>query len=215
MFRGRSGLALRAAGAIGAIGATKRSNLAASRGHYILASTPRMAAAAAGRAAALLLDGGMGHQLKRMGVAIEGEVGTMQRFLGVAIANEANPQLVRDAHLSYIDAGADVITTNNYAVVPAALQLSEEYRDDSAKLQQLVAAAGAAARAALEARPGRAGLRVAGCLPPLHESYRADRVATIEENIKDYRLIASAIAPYADVLLCETMSTAEEALAAA
>ena len=36
-----------------------------------------------------------------------------------------------------------------------------------------------------------------------------------DENIKDYRLIASAIAPYADVLLCETMSTAEEGLAAA
>ena len=169
----------------------------------------------AGRTAALVLDGGMGHQLKRMGVAIEGEVGTMQRFLGVAIANEANPQLVRDAHLSYIDAGADVITTNNYAVVPAALNLSKEYSNDSAKLQQLVAAAGAAARAARDARPERVGLRIAGCLPPLHESYRADRVASFEENIKDYRLIASAIAPFSDVLLCETMSTATEALAAA
>lgn len=168
-----------------------------------------------GATAAVVLDGGMGHQLKRMGVAIEGEVGTMQRFLGVAVANEANPKLVQDAHLSYIDAGADVITTNNYAVVPAALALSAEYSGDSVKLQRLVAAAGAAARAACEARPERTGLRVAGCIPPLHESYRADRVAGFEENLKDYRFIASAIAPYADVLLCETMSTAEEALAAA
>ena len=95
-------------------------------------------------ATALVLDGGMGHQLKRMGVAIEGEVGSMQRFLGVATANEAAPELVRDAHLSYIDAGADVITTNNYAVVPAALELSADYRGDSTKLQELVAAAGAA-----------------------------------------------------------------------
>jgi S-methylmethionine-dependent homocysteine/selenocysteine methylase len=166
------------------------------------------------RGAAVLLDGGMGHQLKRMGVKIEGEVGTMQRFLGVALANEADPPMVRDAHLAYIDAGADVITTNNYAVVPAALELSPDYSGDSAELQRLVAAAGAAARAAVEARP-ECTVRVAGCLPPLHESYRADRVATFDENIKDYRLIASAIAPYADVLLCETMSTAEEGLAAA
>ena len=47
------------------------------------------------RGAAVLLDGGMGHQLKRMGVKIEGEVGTMQRFLGVALANEADPPMVQ------------------------------------------------------------------------------------------------------------------------
>jgi len=163
----------------------------------------------------LLLDGGMGHQLKAMGVKIEGVVGSMERFLGVALANETHPEIVRDAHLAYIDAGAEFITTNNYAVVPAALELSDNHSGDSAaELQRLVACAGAAARAAVEARPERS-VRVAGCLPPLHESYRADRVGTFEENVRQYRLIAAAIAPYSDVLLCETMSTAQEALAAA
>ena len=162
----------------------------------------------------LLLDGGMGHQLKAMGVKIEGVVGSMERFLGVALANEQTPNLVRDAHLLFIDAGAAVITTNNYAVVPAALELSENHSGDSAELQRLVMCAGAAARAAVDARPNRS-IHVAGCLPPLHESYRADRVGTFEENVAQYRLIAAAIAPYADVLLCETMSTAQEALAAA
>ena len=67
-----------------------------------------MAAAGAGRRAAraVLLDGGMGHQLKAMGVEIAGKVGSMERFLGVAMANTRDPALVRDAHLAYIDAGA-------------------------------------------------------------------------------------------------------------
>ena len=57
-------------------------------------------------------------------------------------------------------------------------------------------------------------MRVAGCLPPLHESYRPDRVGSFEDNLAHYRLIAAAIAPFADLLLCETMSTALEAKAA-
>ena len=73
-----------------------------------------MAAAGVGarRAArAVLLDGGMGHQLKAMGVEIAGKVGSMQRFLGVAMANTRDPALVRDAHLAYIDAGAPPLLT--------------------------------------------------------------------------------------------------------
>ena len=162
-----------------------------------------------------LLDGGMGHQLKAMGVEISGRVGSMERFLGVAMANAENPDIVRDAHLAFIDVGAEVITTNNYAVVPACLELRENYSaGDLSELKELVAAAGKCARAACDARPERA-VRVAGCLPPLHESYRADKVGSFEENLKHYKVIAASIEPYADVFLCETMSTAEEAKAAA
>lgn len=41
-----------------------------------------------------VLDGGMGHQLKAMGIKIEGRVGSMERFLGVAMANSRAPELV-------------------------------------------------------------------------------------------------------------------------
>ena len=64
----------------------------------------------------------MGHQLKAMGIKIESEVGTLSRFLGVALANSTQPDLVRDAHVAYIDAGAEVITTNSYAVIPGCLK---------------------------------------------------------------------------------------------
>ena len=166
---------------------------------------------------AVLLDGGMGHQLKAMGVKVEGPRGSMQRFLGVAVANSNQPELVTAAHLSYIDAGADVITTNNYAVVPNCLVLCDDFiaKDGLAQVvRSLVADAGKAARAAVEKRPDRKVL-VAGCLPPLAESYRTDRVGSFEDNLAQYTLIAESIAPYSDVLLCETMSTADEARAAA
>jgi S-methylmethionine-dependent homocysteine/selenocysteine methylase len=167
--------------------------------------------------ALMILDGGMGHQLKAMGVEISGPVGSMRRFLGVACANLERPEMVRDAHLSYIDAGAQIITTNNYACVPKCLEhaamteLGQEIRRDG--IGKIIAGAGKQARAACQLRPDRK-VMVAGGLPPLAESYRPDRVGSFDDNVADYLLIAKSIAPYSDVLLCETMSTADEARAA-
>ena len=50
-----------------------------------------------------ILDGGMGHLLRRLGVAITGEVGSQERFLGVARTNVTNPSLVQKAHEEYIE----------------------------------------------------------------------------------------------------------------
>eukprot|EP00750_Incisomonas_marina_P000215 INCI10181.2.p1 GENE.INCI10181.2~~INCI10181.2.p1 ORF type:complete len:247 (+),score=48.72 INCI10181.2:114-854(+) len=161
----------------------------------------------------ILLDGGMGHQLKAMGVEINGIVGSMERFLGVAMANSAQPDLVRDAHVAFIDAGADVITTNNYAVVPSCLATCDDFSGNEVELRELIAAAGRCAQAAREARPQRK-VKIAGCMPPLNESYRADRVGDFDENLEQYRLIASSIEPFVDIFLCETLSTADEAKAA-
>lgn len=162
-----------------------------------------------------ILDGGTGHQLKAMGIEISGPVGSMRRFLGVAVANVEKPQMVKDAHLAYIDAGAEIITTNNYACVPKCL---EHATTGDASLHKdgiagMVAEAGKLARASCDERPG-CKAKVAGCLPPLAESYRADKVGPFEENLKQYEIIAKSIAPYSDLLLCETMSTADEARAA-
>jgi len=66
---------------------------------------------------------------------------------------------------------------------------------------------------ACDARPDRK-VRIAGSLPPLAESYRPDRVGPFDENVKHYKTIARSIAPFVDVLVAETMSTADEARAA-
>jgi S-methylmethionine-dependent homocysteine/selenocysteine methylase len=161
-----------------------------------------------------ILDGGMGHQLKARGIKIHGEVGSMSRFLGVAMANFEMPELVRICHLDFIDAGSTVITTNSYSCVPKCLtsttKASHEFGEDIATY---VAQAGKLAREAAERRPEK-HVRVAGSLPPLAESYRPDKVGPYDENVAGYRTIVKAITPYADVLLAETMSTADEARAA-
>ena len=52
-------------------------------------------------------------------------------------------------------------------------------------------------------------------LPPLAGSYRPDRVGRFEEIEPLYREQAAVLAPHVDLLLCETMSSADEGRAAA
>ena len=65
----------------------------------------------------------MGHSLRRHGVEISGEVGSQERFLGVALVNKSNPELVKKCHIEFINAGAQVITTNTYSCVPNCLKI--------------------------------------------------------------------------------------------
>ncbi len=62
----------------------------------------------------LLLDGAMGSLLQQKGVKSEGELWT-------SLANIKNPDLVYNIHKSYIDAGADIITTNTFRTNPVAV----------------------------------------------------------------------------------------------
>jgi S-methylmethionine-dependent homocysteine/selenocysteine methylase len=167
-----------------------------------------------------VLDGGMGHMLRRLGVVIEGEIGSQQRFLGVALANSAQSELVVAAHLAYIKAGATAITTNNYAVVPKTLSLpggSHGLQD----LEKLVVAAADCAHTAIDQAvaegiiKSKADVQVAGSLPPLAASYRADLVGSVDEMTEAYDRITAALSPKVDVFLCETMSTALEGKTAA
>lgn len=120
------------------------------------------------------------------------------------MANLDQKHLVHEAHEEYLLAGAGVITTNSYACVPSIV-------GDRERTLEAIRAAGAISRAAADQH----NALVAGCLPPLRESYRADRVGPNAELEEEYALIARTIAPYSDVLLCETMSCAREAVAAA
>lgn len=165
----------------------------------------------------MILDGGMGHLLRRNGVEISGPIGTMERFLGVALANRDAPELVRQSHMQFLGAGANVITTNTYACVPAAVSARGNASDGD--VIDLIEAGGRIAQQACDIRvsEGMSASRplVAGCLPPLHETYRADRVAEYPELASTYRTIVDVVSPFCDVLLCETMHSAAEAYAAA
>jgi len=150
----------------------------------------------------LLLDGGTGRELRRRGVPI---LDTIWSANALVVA----PQTVREVHCDYIAAGADVITTNTYGIIRSELA-KEGIEERYAELNRL---AGDLARQARE-ESGR-DVAIAGSLPPLRGSYRPDLVGPRNEILPQYREQVELLAPYVDLFLCETMSSAAEGLAAA
>ena len=63
----------------------------------------------------VFLDGGIGTELQRLGAPMDHEA-------WCAVALETHPDLVRQVHRSYIEAGANIITVNTYATTRQALK---------------------------------------------------------------------------------------------
>jgi S-methylmethionine-dependent homocysteine/selenocysteine methylase len=150
----------------------------------------------------LLLDGGTGRELRRRGVPI---LDTIWSANALVVA----PHTVREVHLDYIAAGADVITTNTYGIIRSELA-KEGIEERYAELNRM---AGDLARQARE--EGGREIAIAGSLPPLRGSYRPDLVGPLAEILPQYREQVELLAPHVDVFLCETMSSAAEGFAAA
>ncbi len=121
------------------------------------------------------------------------------------------PELVRQVHLDYIEAGAQVVTINAYSATFTRMAMVDA-ADRVPQLQRLACELALAAREAAGARG--ADVRIAGCIPPLNGTYRPDRVRDHAANADEYARLAALQAPYVDLFLCETMSTAQEAHAA-
>lgn len=152
-----------------------------------------------------LLDGAMGTELRARGVNVR----DYKSSLWSALACVEAPEAVIQLHQDYIAAGADIITVNNYAVTPALLAREGAQH-------QLVSLTIASAECAVAARnAAQRPARIAGSLPPLNTTYDAGLVGNFDDNVTQYALIAAALEPYIDLFLCETLSTAEEARAAA
>ena len=149
-----------------------------------------------------LLDGGMGREIQeRRPRAAHG--------LWSASVLLDEPDLVVEIHREYIDAGAVVITTNNYSTIPSYLGkagMQDRYRE----LTRL-----AATLACRAVRESGKGVAVAGSLPPLEESYRADLVPPPEVAHPIYQGVVEALRDDVDLFICETMSSAAEAHTAA
>ena len=155
----------------------------------------------------LLLDGGMGQELLHRGAA--NRTGSGQE-LWSAQALVSDPDAVRAVHCDYIRAGADVITTNTYATTRLRLERVNDPRYDFVDLNLTAATLAQQARDEV----GR-NVLIAGSLPPLNGSYRPDRVLDRVTLDAAYREQAEVLSPHVDLLLCETMSTVDEAVAAA
>ena len=98
----------------------------------------------------VILDGGIGTELQRLGAPMDHEA-------WCAVALDTHPDLVRQVHRSYIEAGADIITVNTYATTRQALksagmeeqftrwniravQIARETLDDSASERDILIA---------------------------------------------------------------------------
>ncbi len=153
----------------------------------------------------LLLDGAMGTELRARGVEVLDHITSIWSAAALVDA----PEAVTSVHRDYIEAGADVITINNYAVTRPLLA-RESMEDRFEKLTTIAAELGRRARD----EAGRE-VRLAGSLPPLATSYRPGEVGDDDDILTQYREMAALLAPEVDLLLCETLSSAREARAAA
>jgi S-methylmethionine-dependent homocysteine/selenocysteine methylase len=144
----------------------------------------------------------MGFELQLRGVKVPSHT----ESIWSALALVEDPGAVVDVHAANIDAGADILTTNNYAVTPPILA-----REGMAhRVEELTEVAVDLAEAACS-RTGRRP-RLAGSFPPLETSYRADLVQGREEVLEGYRRIASVLAGRVDLIICETLASSHEAV---
>ena len=150
----------------------------------------------------ILLDGGMGRELRFRGVNVMTAIWSANALITA-------PDTVRQIHQDYIAAGADIITTNTYGIIRSNLAI-EGLEDQFEELNVLACTLARQAR-----QKSETSVLIAGSLPPLAGSYRPDLVGEVEDILPLYMEQAELLAPYVDLILCETMSSAAEGRAAA
>ena len=144
-----------------------------------------------------ILDGGMSRELLRLGAELK-----QPEWSALALIN--SPEIVRQVHEEFIEAGADVVTTNSYALVPFHIG-EERFQKDGARLISL---SGELARAAADACKDRK-IRVAGSLPPIFGSYEPQNFDP--SRVQTYlKVLVDNLAPHVDVWLGETLSLIAE-----
>ncbi|WP_313554956.1 homocysteine S-methyltransferase family protein [Agrobacterium cavarae] len=143
-----------------------------------------------------ILDGGMSRELQRLGAELK-----QPEWSALALINA--PDIVRQVHAEFIEAGADVVTTNSYALVPFHIG-EERFRKEGASL---IALSGRLAREAADAS-GRK-VTVAGSLPPIFGSYEPQNFDA--SRVQDYLgVLVENLDPFVDVWLGETLSLIAE-----
>lgn len=144
-----------------------------------------------------VIDGGMGKMLERSGAPFR-----QPEWSALALLED--PPAVQRAHREFIDAGAEVIIANTYAVVPFHLG-DDRFAERGAELAEL---AGRLARAAAD--DASTDVLVAGSLPPLFGSYEPDAFRPADAPVA-WDVLVEAQAPFVDLWIGETVSSLAEA----
>ncbi len=142
-----------------------------------------------------ILDGGMGRELKRIGAPF-----AQPEWSALSLIEA--PTYVAQAHQNFIDAGAQIITTNAYALVPFHIG-EQRFFEHAYDLAQT------AAKIARDCATTDK-VKVAGCLPPAFGSYLPD--AFIRDKAEEILApLIQAQEPFIDFWLIETASSIIEA----
>jgi S-methylmethionine-dependent homocysteine/selenocysteine methylase len=147
-----------------------------------------------------LLDGSIGQELVK-------RAGGTPTPLWSTQAMRDRPDLLAALHRDYIAAGATVVSTNTYPMHRSRLE-------PAGLMAELPALQTVALDAAEAARGDRADIRIAATIGPLMASYRPDLDPPEAEAAASFREIAAPLAPRADLLLVETVSSRREGRAA-
>mgnify|MGYP001195252258 FL=1 len=145
-----------------------------------------------------ILDGGMGQELLAKGLVSKGSL-----WSASALLDNKNHQLVIDTHLSFINAGAEVIVTNTFTTRRIRMEQNQvNHQFDFANKK--------ACELALKAKKiSKKNILIAGGLPAQSETYRVDKR---EKNIieKDFYDQATIINPYVDFFYLDVISSGRE-----
>ena len=147
----------------------------------------------------IILDGGLGRQLEAMGAPFR-----QPEWSAAALIE--GPHFVRAAHDAFIAAGADVISTNSYAVVPHHIG-EETYAQRADELLTIAAREAREAASAAERH-----VRVAASVPPMFGSYLPGAFDSSRgrQMMKQFR---RQLAPVADIFCGETLGSIAEVTA--
>lgn len=147
----------------------------------------------------LLLDGATGTELQRRGVKTSLPLWSAATFF-------TRPELIGEIHRDYLQAGAQIITTNTFRTTKRAFQKAQ--CDRSAREVTL-----AACEIAAKARTGFGAMDrlIAGCVAPLEDCYEPDRTPS-DAELRDehFDLVKNLCDGGVDFVLAEAMNTIRE-----
>ena len=149
----------------------------------------------------LVLDGAMGTMIQARNLSAEDFGGAQYEGCNEYL-NVTRPDVIRDIHLAYLDAGAHLISTNTFGTAPYVLA-EYELRD---RCHEITLAAARIARAAVDARSTAEDPRfLLGAMGPGTRTITVTGGVTFEEVTEAYRAQAAAlIEGGVDALLLET-----------
>ena len=145
-----------------------------------------------------ILDGGMGQELLAKGLKAKGSL-----WSATALIDKKYHQLVVDAHLNFIESGADVIVTNNFSTRRVRMiqnKVEEHFDYANEKAGELAAKA---------KKISKKNILIAGSLPAQNDTYVLD---LRDKNIieKGFYDQAKLLKPFVDFFYLDVLSGSKE-----